>query len=304
MKTLRMALAQMNPTVGDLSGNVKKIIAGIKKARDLRADIIAFPELAVTGYPPEDLLLKPQFIKDNIDALNKIIAASKDIISIAGFVDENIIGSYNVSNGIHNAAAVIADCKLTDVYHKMHLPNYSVFDEYRYFKPGMRYTIYDIGAVKFSVNICEDLWHEQGPVNIQAGAGADIILNINASPYHTGKISFREQLIAAQALKNKVAITYVNMVGGQDELVFDGGSFAVDKSGEIILRSSQFKEELIVFDIDIEALKTSDKVAEKTQPYVSSEDNIEKIKIDHSIKTGKPAIKPKKFIKLSPEEEV
>jgi len=304
MKTLRIALAQMNPTVGDLSGNVKKIIAFMKKARDLRADIVAFPELAVTGYPPEDLILKPQFIKDNIDALNKIIAASKDIISIVGFVDENIRMSYLDSRGLHNAAAVISDCKLTDIYHKMHLPNYSVFDEYRYFKPGIRYPVYDIGAVKFSVNICEDIWHEQGPVNIQASAGAEIIININASPYHTGKISFREQLIAAQALKNKVAIAYVNMAGGQDELVFDGGSFAADKSGKIILRTNQFKEELIVFDIGIDALKASDKVAEKTQSYISSEDNIEKIKIDYAIKTNKPVIKPPKFIKLSTEEEV
>ena len=151
LKKLRISLAQINPIVGDLSGNTKKIISYIKRAGKLKADIVAFPELVVTGYPPEDLLLKPQFVRENIEALHNIIAASEAITVIAGFVDS--------SNGLFNAAAIISDRKLVDIYHKKYLPNYGVFDEYRYFKPGKRYPLYSLGGVRFGVNICEDIWH-------------------------------------------------------------------------------------------------------------------------------------------------
>ena len=184
MKKLRIALAQINSTVGDLSGNKRKICSYIKKARKYKADYAVFPELAVTGYPPEDLLLKPQFISDNIDAMNTLIAETKGITVVVGFVDRN--------HGLYNAAAVISGKKLIDVYHKRHLPNYGVFDEYRYFRPGKRFPVYDLGGVKTGVNVCEDIWQARGPAKIQALSGAEIIININASPYHMGKLSVRE----------------------------------------------------------------------------------------------------------------
>ncbi len=172
MKKIRIALAQINPVVGDLSGNTKKVISGIKKARKIKADIIAFPELAITGYPPEDLLLKPQFVKDNIDMLHRICAASESITTVVGFV--------NRKEAIYNAAAVISNTQLIDVYHKRHLPNYGVFDEYRYFRSGRVYPVYKIDGISVGVNICEDIWHEQSPAFVQALHGAEIIINIKS----------------------------------------------------------------------------------------------------------------------------
>jgi len=296
---LRIALAQLNPTVGDLGGNVKKIVACLKKARAGRVDIIAFPELVVTGYPPEDLLLKPQFIKDNIDALGEVRDASRDIIAVVGFVDKR-------DEGIYNAAAVISNCRLVDVYHKRHLPNYGVFDEYRYFQPGRRCPIYDLGVVNIGVNICEDIWYEEGPVKIQAASGADIIININASPYHMGKASLREETVSRRAKDNNVMTTYVNMVGGQDELVFDGGSFVVNKSGVVTVKANQFKEELLLFDVDIDALKaTPERSLQRTvKPGGDSEIHAEVKKIDFLLRDDKPPIKPKKVLRLSSMEEV
>lgn len=288
---LRVALAQLNSTVGDIGGNVKKIVACLRKARSLKADIVAFPELVITGYPPEDLLLKPQFIKDNIDALDNVRTASKEIIAIVGFVDRR-------DDGIYNAAAVLSNQRLIDVYHKRHLPNYGVFDEYRYFQAGRRCPVYDIGGVNIGVNICEDIWHEEGPVKIQADMGADIIININASPYHMGKLSVREEMLSKRALDNNVVIAYVNMVGGQDELVFDGGSFIVDKSGSVIARARQFKEELLLFDVDIEGHP------KKSDDFLGAPLPGEKIKIDFQLRDEKPPIKPKKVMRLSPMEEV
>ncbi|MBI4654091.1 MAG: NAD+ synthase [Nitrospirae bacterium] len=299
MTKLRIALAQMNPTVGDFPENVKKIISYIKKADALKADIIAFPELAITGYPPEDLLLKPQFIKDNIDALEKVRTASKSIIAIIGFVDKKNSSEHE----IYNATAVISNCKLIDVYHKKYLPNYGVFDEYRYFQRGTRYPIYNIGGVNIGVNICEDIWHEGGPVKVQSTFGANVIINVNASPYHVGKAFLREDMVSKRAVDNKVVIAYVNMVGGQDELVFDGGSFAVNRSGEIIIRARQFKEELMFFDIDIEDLKSAHKFSAKKvlEKYGEA---VEEIKIDFLIRGNKPEIKVQRFVKPSAMEEI
>jgi NAD+ synthase (glutamine-hydrolysing) len=240
---IRIALAQINPVVGGLPENTKKIIHYIKKARESGADMVVFPELAVTGYPPEDLLLKPQFIRDNRNALHDIEAASRDIISIVGFVDGE--------EALFNSAAIISDCRLIDVYHKKKLPNYGVFDEFRYFKPGKRYPVYSLGSIKFGVNICEDIWEDGTPTKIQALSGARLIININASPYHIGKALYRESLVVKRALESNVAFVYVNMVGGQDELVFDGGSFAVDGKGEIITRGRRFKEQIIPLEIGV-----------------------------------------------------
>ncbi|TNF53612.1 NAD+ synthase [bacterium] len=281
MKKIRIALAQINPVVGDLSGNTKKIIQYIKKAREMVSDIVAFPELAITGYPPEDLLLKPHFIKDNINALEKIKSASRNITVIVGFVDSN--------NALYNAAAVISNNKLVDIYHKKELPNYGVFDEFRYFKPGRRYPVYHIGATTLGINICEDIWEDRGPTRVQALSGAEIIININASPFHVGKASFREGLVIKHALESGVTIAHINMVGGQDELVFDGGSFAVDGEGRILVKGRRFKEELIPLDIAIRSIKRRKKSTVKG--LTKRGEKIETVNIPFELKGRKPSIR-------------
>ncbi|MGH9844419.1 MAG: NAD+ synthase [Blastocatellia bacterium] len=244
MATIRIALAQINPTVGDFDGNAQKIIAGIERARQAGADIIAVPELSLPGYPPEDLLLKPQFITANRTALDQLIPASKGIVSIVGFVDR--------TSDIHNAAAVICDGELKGVYHKTYLPNYSVFDEYRYFDAGQTAPVFEYGDVLFGVNICEDIWYPGGPTQVQALAGAQIVINISASPYHAGKGRDRERMLATRAEDNAVALAYVNLVGGQDELVFDGQSLIFNERGQTIARGKLFEEDFIVADINVE----------------------------------------------------
>jgi len=243
LKRLRIALAQINPVVGDLPGNAKKIVSSIKKARRKKADIIAFPELAVTGYPPEDLLLKPHFIQDNRDALLSVAAATEGITAIVGFVDMN--------KGIYNSAALISHKKIIDVYHKRYLPNYGVFDEQRYFRAGSVFPVYSFAGINIGVNICEDIWHRKSPAVAQAVNGAHIIININASPYHTGKALEREKMVSSLASRCGVIIAYVNMVGGQDELVFDGGSFIVDREGEVLSKGGLFREELMTVDLAV-----------------------------------------------------
>lgn len=244
MATIRLALAQINPTVGDFTGNATKIIRQIERAREAGADIVAVPELALTGYPPEDLLLKPQFIAANLQALEPIIQASKGIIAIVGFVDK--------TTDIHNAAAIICDGELRSVYHKTYLPNYSVFDEYRYFDAGHSAPIYVYGEVTFGVNICEDIWYPGGPTQLQALAGAQIIINISASPYHAGKGRARERMLATRAEDNAVALAYVNLVGGQDELVFDGQSLVINERGQIVARGKLFEDDLLIAEINAE----------------------------------------------------
>ncbi len=244
MTTTRIALAQINPTVGDFEGNTKRIIASIERGRLAGADIVAVPELALTGYPPEDLLLKPQFINANRRALDRIVAATGGIIAVVGFVDR--------TSDIHNAAAVICDGELKAVYHKNYLPNYSVFDEYRYFDAGLTAPIFEYGELLFGVNVCEDIWYPGGPTKTQALAGAQIIINISASPYHAGKGRDRERMMATRAEDNAVAVAYVNIVGGQDELVFDGQSLIIDERGRVVARGRLFEEDFIVADINAE----------------------------------------------------
>jgi NAD+ synthase (glutamine-hydrolysing) len=245
MNALRLALAQINPTVGDLAGNSKKILEYVKKAKRSRADIAVFPELALTGYPPEDLVLKPQFISDNIEAMKKISRMTDGIAVVAGFVD------CGKNNEIYNAAAMIAGGEIVDVYHKIFLPNYGVFDEFRYFRPGVRFPVYRLGRAKFGINICEDVWHRNGPACVQSRAGAECIININASPYEKGKPETRERILFERATENDVIIAYLNTVGGQDELVFDGMSMVVDHAGRVIARGKQFEEELMIVDLDL-----------------------------------------------------
>ena len=246
MRRLRIAMAQINTTVGDFDGNVKKILGAIDNARVVKADIVTLPELAICGYPPEDLLFKPQFIQANLQSLQKIVEASQGITVVVGYVDSD--------GDIYNAAALISDGKLIGTYHKMYLPNYGVFDENRYFRAGGECPVYVINGIGIGINICEDIWYEAGPATVQAYAGAEVIINISASPYHAGKGESREKMIATRALDNVGIFAYNNLVGGQDELVFDGHSLLIDERGYLIARGKQFEEDFIVADLDIEAV--------------------------------------------------
>ena len=246
MRTFRLALAQMNATVGDFDGNAERIIKGIHEARELGADLVAFPELALPGYPPEDLLLKPQFIRENHDRIAAIAAECRGIAAIVGYIDSD--------SDIYNAAAFIHDGRIVGTYRKMYLPNYGVFDEDRYFAAGSECPVYTLNGTPVGVNICEDIWYATGPAVVQRAAGAEIIVNINGSPFHAGKRAFREKMLATRAADNGLFVAYVNLVGGQDELVFDGGSLIFAPDGDIIAEAAQFEERLLVADLDVEAV--------------------------------------------------
>ncbi len=242
---LRVALAQINVTVGDLIGNTQKILASMRQAHAEGAHIVCLPELALTGYPPEDLLLKPGFVDANLRALDSIVEASGELsglTAVVGFVDRD--------HDIYNAAAVIHEGELAGVYHKHFLPNYSVFDENRYFQAGQKAPLFLIHGIHVGINICEDIWYPTGPLTRQAFAGAEVILNINGSPYNAGKSTFREEMISTRAADNGVIVAYLNMVGGQDELVFDGDSMVFDELGTLIARGKQFEEDMLIVDLD------------------------------------------------------
>ncbi len=244
MRTLKMALAQINSTVGELSGNGKKITRYINQAKKKGVDLIAFPELCLPGYPPEDLLLKSHFVEDNIKALKKIVPHCSGIAAIVGFADLQKSGKK-----IYNAAAVIYDKAIQLIYHKCHLPNYGVFDEARYFQTGESAPVFILNGVTIGVNICEDIWHESGPTRAQTReGGATLIINISASPYRIGVADGREKMLAIRAKENNVCIAYVNMVGGQDELVFDGGSLIFNEKGRLLARGKSFEEDIIISD--------------------------------------------------------
>ncbi|MCX7913950.1 MAG: NAD+ synthase [Thermodesulfovibrionales bacterium] len=306
MRSIRIALCQINPTVGDFDGNVKKILEYIDLASQFCPEIIAFPELVITGYPPEDLLLKPQFIEDNLKALNAIKEKVGDVIVIIGFV--------NKVTDIYNAAAIIYRGKVIDVYHKVYLPNYGVFDEFRYFQVGARYPVYDIDGIVFGVSICEDIWYPEGPPTIQSFVGADFIININASPYHIAKSKFRKKMLSVRAFDCNVIIVYVNMVGGQDELVFDGNSFVVNQRGDIIAEGKSFEEDLIIADLNLESvfIKRLHDPRRRQQALSLLKERVERIKIPFSFNSRKQMHKvcPPKFSlpsvihEYSEEEEI
>jgi NAD+ synthase (glutamine-hydrolysing) len=244
---LRIALAQINPTVGDLKGNLAKIIDTYDQADAAGCDIVAFPELAITGYPPEDLVLKPGFVSDNLEILDTIAAHTRTCVAVVGFVDTD--------RDLYNAAAVCAHGEVKGTYRKRLLPNYAVFDEARYFTPGAEsdpLELFVIGGVKVGVSICEDIWSPSGPLAAQAAGGAELNININGSPYHHGKVQARERMLATRAADASCALVYVNQVCGQDELVFDGASMAFDADGNLLGRAAQFREELLIVDIEIE----------------------------------------------------
>ncbi|MBI3809802.1 MAG: NAD+ synthase, partial [Nitrospirae bacterium] len=218
MRVLRIALAQFNTTVGDLDGNAALVLRGVSAAREAGADLVVFPELTLTGYPPEDLLLRSQFIADNLAVLGRIARkVKKGIAAVVGFADRQ--------DDVYNAAAFISDGRVVATQHKTYLPNYGVFDENRYFQAGNRSSVVVLNGITIGFNICEDIWFPEGPTRTQSlVGGAEVIINISASPYHRGKIRFREEMLATRAMDNLVVVAYANLVGGQDELVFDGNS--------------------------------------------------------------------------------
>lgn len=251
---IRIALAQINTTVGDFEGNANKIIQSIRRAREVCVDVIVFPELAVSGYPPEDLLLKERFVGENLRVLRAIVPATRNITAVVGFVDRDARGN------IFNAAAVIHDRKLKGIYHKQELPNYGVFDEKRYFCPGRGNKVFSLDQSVFGVSICEDIWVKDGPCGDQVRSGAKLLINVSSSPYQFAKDKTREDILRGWAKKNKVYVAYANLVGGQDELVFDGRSVILDPQGKIIAAGRQFAEDLVIVDLDIP-------VAKRTRPY-------------------------------------
>ncbi len=240
---VRIAIAQIDTTVGDLDGNTLEIIDYIGRAKDAGADIVTFPELSITGYPPEDLLLKNGFVRRNMECLDRVIEASKGIISVVGFVEQD--------DGLFNSAAIISDGELMGVHRKVHLPNYGVFDEERYFKTGSDLKVFEACGTVFGVEICEDSWFPDGPHRYQALLGdAEIILVINSSPFHAGKWKFREEMLATRASDNICFFVYGNLIGGQDELVFDGHSMVFGPDGRIICRGPSCEESLVLVDLD------------------------------------------------------
>ena len=244
-RTLRLALGQVNSTVGDLEGNTRKILRAVDRAREMGAELVAFPELSLPGYPPEDLLLNSSFIEANLEALQRLTRATRGITVIVGFVD--------MMDDIYNAAAVLHDGQMAGVYHKIYLPNYGVFDEDRYFQSGTEFLVFDLNGTTIGVNICEDIWYPGDPTRAQCLEGkAQLIVNISSSPYHAGKMHFRQRMLATRAWDYSAIVAYVNLVGGQDELVFDGGSMVLDQSGELLWVAKSFEEDLLVVDLDLD----------------------------------------------------
>ncbi|MDI6862518.1 MAG: NAD+ synthase [Pseudothermotoga sp.] len=247
MKRIRLTIAQLNPTLGDFEGNVRKAKLALEQAHALQSDLLLIPELFIPGYPPEDLAFRLSFLKANRKALEEFVesTANKKVVSIVGFMD--------FDEDLYNAAAVVYDGQVKGVYRKIFLPNYSVFDEKRYFRAGDRLLMLKFGSAKVGVTICEDIWSPAEPLaSLVGGLGAQLVVNISASPYWVGKPRFRESYVSMKAYEYHVAIAYCNMVGGQDEIVFDGSSFVCDANGQLLARSKSFEEDLLTVDVDLD----------------------------------------------------
>ena len=263
-KIFRIALAQINPIVGDITTNTSMILDYVQRAQKLNVDLVAFPELAITGYPPEDLLFKKSFIQANVAAMNSIVEASEDVAVVVGYVEQDGIDLFN-------SAALGYRGRYIDSYRKIFLPNYGVFDEERYFKKGDVCPVYEINGTQVGINICEDIWYPMGPTVLQCGAGAQVIININASPFHAGKRIEREAMLSDRSSTHQVFLGYANTVGGQDELVFDGSSVIVDNDGHIITRGVSFDEDLIVADLDMGFYSGRNPENQNRNPITSSD---------------------------------
>jgi len=244
-RIVRLALAQINPTVGDLPGNAKKVIETIARARDLGADLVAFPELTLTGYPPEDLLLRPEFLDQNQAAMEEVARSTSGITAVVGFAQRE--------GDVYNAAAIAHDGEIVGIYQKRHLPNYGVFDEVRYFRPGNDTFVCKRGALTFGVDVCEDIFTPVGPTAALAVYGeAELVINLSSSPFHSGKAASRDRMLSTRALDGVSVVAFVNTVGGQDELVFDGNSRIYGPQGEVLAQARAFEEDLLVTDLDLE----------------------------------------------------
>jgi len=241
---LRLALCQLNPTVGDVAGNEQKVREGLNRAQEAGAQLVLFPELVLSGYPPEDLLLKEHFLSDVGAAVERLAAECRDVVAIVGFPER--------SDDVYNAAAVLADGAVQAVYRKVYLPNYGVFDEQRYFQSGPGGALIEVAGVQVGLTICEDIWDPGPPASDETLAGATLLVNLSASPYHAGKGLERERMLIQRARDNLCAVAFCAQVGGQDELVFDGHSLVIDHEGEVIARARQFEEDLLLATIDPE----------------------------------------------------
>jgi NAD+ synthase (glutamine-hydrolysing) len=301
MEILRLALAQCNFSVGDFEGNVAIIRDVIRESQRLGVHVLAFPELALTGYPPEDLLLKPRFLRATEEALGKVVADVGDMVCI--------LGTVHCAEDTYNAAAVIHNRQIITYYHKEFLPNYGVFDEKRYFKEGEEDMVLVLNSFPMGVSVCEDIWYSEGPVSKQAAlGGARLLLNISSSPYHRDKWKLREHLLATRAIENHAYVAYANLVGGQDELVFDGGSMIYDPDGELIARGKFFEDDLVMADLELsKALKASlhdPRIRQERHPVEKNNHGIRKVQItlteSGKVKTSKPRIAEV----LDPIEEV
>ncbi|MBH77866.1 MAG: NAD+ synthase [Dehalococcoidia bacterium] len=301
MRSCRIALAQLNTTVGDIEGNCMRIRDAIAAARDVGAGIVAFPELAVTGYPPEDLLLRRSFCEKSRSATAALASATNGIVAVVGFVDWTAGDPYN-------AAAVFAEGTWAGTYHKRRLPNYGVFDEERYFASGRKVPVFKAGDLTFGVSICEDIWFPGQPLTSMALGGAELCININASPYHRGRGEDRARMLATRAIDNRMAIAYVNAVGGQDELVFDGSSMALDAHGEVIANGPQFRDDLVILDVEFDEAAQSRLHDPRRRAALRHGDSLEEVEqvdleIDLDLNSPKKPSRPK-VIPLADEAEV
>ena len=286
---IRVAAAQVNTTVGDIDGNTRIIEKWIKLSQDQQAELVAFPELTITGYPPEDLVLYDNFIAANKIALHRIAAKVENIVALVGFVDSE-------DGRLFNSAAVLHQGKIVTTYRKIHLPNYGVFDERRYFTPGEECPIISINGIKVGINICEDIWEPIGPAEVQCRSGAQIIINLNSSPYELGKHRHREKIVSDLSRRNHVYTLYTNQIGGQDELVFDGGSMLVDPDGNLMGSAARFEESLLVADINTDPKKNS---LSRLQNYRVSNKNLAQVGKSSTIEI--PTTKPRKTLSNLPE---
>jgi NAD+ synthase (glutamine-hydrolysing) len=297
MRRVRIALAQVNATVGAVEANARLVLDWMERARALGCDIVAFPELVLTGYPPEDLLFKPAFIEANRKALADVAQQSQDITAVVGFVDKR--------DDIFNAAAVLHDGAHVGTYHKQYLPNYGVFDENRYFQAGTESPVFALGETVIAANICEDIWYPTGPTTLQALAGAELVITINGSPYHAGKAQYREKMLATRAADDLVCLAFVNMVGGQDELIFDGQSFIFNERGERIARGRAFEEDLIVTDLDLdEVFRARLHDSRRRKEKLRTEAAVRRISLSPLPARERPKLPPHEIAVLEPVEEI
>ncbi len=289
---LRIALVQMNPVVGDLRGNADRIIDRLEESRGLGADVVVFPELCLCGYPPEDLLLKSAFLEESRNQLARVRTAAGGILAVVGF-------PFRRQGRRFNAAAIIHDRKIAGVYQKMCLPNYGVFDEMRYFSPGAAAAVIEGKGLKIGISICEDIWDDRGPWLVESReGGAGILINISASPYHAGKVKEREELLRRRSRAARAFVCYCNLVGGQDELVFDGGSMAFGPDGKMIARAGQFREEILTVDIEPAAAGGRKPVTGRGRP------GIKRLLVPFIRRAGKPPRENRKEKPLPPPAEI